>query len=292
MRRSVIVSAMALLWLAAQAAWAQYGTLSEDDRVRFTAKNPFERFADGRPRVPDEILDRMKDVSIEEAWGVLRRHGFHNQFAGGWLNVHPERPLVGRAVTAVFMPLRPDVEDVTQAAGKKDGRIGAENSWVIDTLVERDALVVDLFGKVKEGTFAGDNLGTSIATKTKAGMVIDGGVRDLDGIFDIPSFSVYVRGVDPTALAGTTLMGINVPVRIGEATVLPGDVVLGGREGVIFIPPQLAKEVVEESEAIRLRDEFGHQRLREGKYTPGQIDRKWTPDIEADFEAWKKSKKS
>ena len=269
---------------------AQYGTFSKEERILFTQNNPFERFEDGRPKVPDEWLERMKLVSIEEAWGVLRRHNYNSQFEGNWMNLHPERVLVGRAVTASFMPLRPDVQELTNELGKKDGNVGGQNSWVIDTLMENDVIVIDLFGKVKDGTFAGDNLANSISAKTKTGMVINGGIRDLDGIFELPNFNAFVRGVDPTAIANVSLMGINIPIRIGEVTVMPGDMVLGRREGIIIIPPQYVQEVVERSEDTRLRDEFGHQRLREQKYTPGEIDRRWSPEIEADFEQWKKAR--
>lgn len=279
--------AITAILAAALPAWPQFGTFSKEDRVRFTPDNPYERFEDGRPKVPDGILERMKHVSIEEAWSVLRRHGYNSQFAGGWMNLHPERVLVGRAVTCSFMPERPDVQKVTKELGEETGNIGGQNSWVIDTLVPDDVIVVDLFGKVVNGTFAGDNLANSIHTKTGTGMVIDGGIRDLDGIYEIPDFSTFVRGADPTAIADVTLMGINIPIRIGEVTVMPGDVVLGRREGIIFIPPHLAEEVVTRSEDIRLRDEFGHQRLREQKYTPGEIDRRWTEEIEKDFEQWK-----
>ena len=251
-----------------------------------------ERFPDGRPRVSDDLVERMKLVTTEEAWGVLRRHGYNFQFAGNWLNLHPDQAVVGRAVTCVFMPQRPDVQEVIQQVGQAEGRIGGQNSWVIDTLVENDVIVVDLFGKIKNGTFAGDNLGTAIHARSKTGMVIDGGIRDTQRIFEIPDFGVFVRGLDPSAIAEVTLMGINVPIRIGEATVLPGDIVLGTREGIIFIPPHLAQEVVERSEDIRLRDTFGHQRLREGKYTPGEIDRAWSEAIEADFAAWKQARAS
>jgi len=249
-----------------------------------------DRLPDGRPRVPDDILRRMRLVTTEEAWGVLRRNEYHFQFSGGWLNLHPDRVLVGRAVTAAFLPARPDLHGAVQALGEAQGRVGGQNSWVIDTLQEGDCLVVDLFGKVKNGTFAGDNLGTSIHAKSHTGMVIEGGVRDAQRLYEIPDFAVFVRGVDPTAIADVTLTGINVPVRIGEATALPGDVVLGTRTGVIFIPPHLAQTVVERSEDIRLRDAFGHQRLREGRYTPGQIDRQWTEEIEADFAAWRRAR--
>ena len=265
--------------------------LTSAEQLRaLTPQCPFERFPDGRPRVPDALLERMKLVTTEEAWGVLRQHGYHLQFAGHWLTLHPNRVLVGRAVTAVFMPTRPDVHAVIQAEGQASGRIGGQNSWVIDTLVEQDVLVVDLFGKIKDGTFIGDNLGTSVAAKSKTGIVVDGGIRDTQRIYDIPDFAVFTRGMDPSAIANVTLMGINVPIRIGETTVLPGDVVLGTRTGVIFIPPHLVQEVVERSEDLRLRDEFGHQRLREGLYTPGEIDRKWSEAIEADFAQWRTSR--
>ena len=260
-------------------------------RILYTKQNPYERFEDGRPRVPDDILERMKKVTIEEAWGVMRGEKYNRQFEGGWMNLHPDRVLVGRAVTASFVPERPDLHTATNELGEKDKRVGAQNSWIIDTLVENDVIVVDLFGKIEEGTYAGDNLATAIYSRGKTGMVIDGGIRDLDGIFELPDFSTFVRGVDPTGIAGVTLMGINIPIRIGHATVMPGDVVLGRREGVIFIPPHLAEKVVERSEDIRMRDDFGHQRLREGKYTPGEIDRKWSDDIEKDFEQWKKDRK-
>ena len=263
---------------------------SKEDLLAYTHLWQGERFKDDRPKVPDEILKRMELATIEEAWGILQRHDYRNQFEGNWYNLHPERVLVGRAVTAAFTPLRPDLQEIIQAVGEKEGRIGGQNSWVIDTLVEGDVIVVDLFGKVKDGTFAGDNLATSIATRTKRGMVIHGGIRDLAGIYPIPNFGVFVRGIDPSAIANVTLASINLPIRINQVTVMPGDVVLGTREGVIFIPPHLAEEVVEHSEITRLRDEFGHQRLREGRYTPGEIDRPWTPKIEADFDEWKKGR--
>ena len=246
-----------------------------------------DRFPDGRPRVPDDIIRRMKAISIEQAWGVLNGNNYKFQFAGDWMNLHPDRILVGRAVTCAFVPIRPDFNDAISAQGEKEERVGGQNSWVIDTLVRDDVIVVDLFGKVKDGTFAGDNLGNSIYAKTQTGMVIDGGIRDLDGIYELPDFATFVRGVDPTGIANVTLTGINIPIRIAEATVLPGDVVLGRRGGIIFIPPQFAQQVVEQGEEVALRDRFGHQRLREEVYTPGEIDRKWSEEIDADFAKWR-----
>ena len=267
---------------------AQVGLFTREHIIEYTPDWKGDRFPDGRPKVSDDLLERMKPVSIEEAWGVLRRHGFNQQFEGNWVLAGPANPvLVGRAVTAYFHPVRPDVNSVIKKNGERDGRIGGQNSWIIDTLVNGDVIVVDLMGKVVDGTFMGDNLANSIWAKSGGkGVVIHGGARDIQGVEEIPDFPVFNRGWDPSAIADVMLMGINAPVRIGRASVMPGDVVLGKKEGVIFIPAHLAQEVVETSEIVRLRDAFGHQRLREGKYTPGQIDRRWSEDIEKDFAGW------
>jgi 4-hydroxy-4-methyl-2-oxoglutarate aldolase len=257
-----------------------------EDIVHWTRLNPFDRFPDGRPRVPDDILRRMRLVTVEEAWGVLKGHGYKHQYEGNWLNVHPERILVGRAVTASFVPTRPDLHAAVEEWGKGRGSVGLHNSFVIDTLVENDVIVIDMFGKVKDGTFAGDNLGTAIANKTKTGMVIHGGIRDLLRVQEIPDIAIFARGVDASAIADVCMSSLNGPVRIGEATVLPGDVVLGSVSGVVFIPPHLALEVVERSERIRKEDEWGQMRIRESKYTSGQVDGNWNDEMRADFAVW------
>lgn len=256
--------------------------------TELTRQSTFERFPDGRPKVSDDILERMKLVTTEEAWGTLRKHGYNFQFEGDWFVTHPGKILVGRAVTAYMVHKRPDLHDLVEETGKAEGRIGGQNSWVIDTLEPNDVMVVDMFGKIRNGTFIGDNLATSIQTRTKAGAIIDGGIRDYQGISQMPNLNVFCRGVDPSAILDTTLVSINMPLRLGQATVMPGDVVLGTPTGVIFIPAHLAQEVVERSEDIRVRDEFGKLRLSQGKYTPGEIDRTWSEEIEADFQGWLK----
>lgn len=260
--------------------------------VELTRLSTYERFADGRPHVPDDLLNRLQTATTEQAWGVLRQHGYHLQFEGNWFQTHPEKILVGRAVTAMMLPHRPDYHDLVQETGVREGRIGGQNSWVIDTLVEGDVLVVDLFGKIKNGTFVGDNLSTSVQSRTKRGAVLHCGVRDFQGIRELTESAFFCRGVDPTAIADVTLAGINMPIRIGEATVLPGDIVLGTPTGVIFIPPHLVQEVVETAEEIQSRDTFGKYCLSIGKYTPGEIDvPNWPAHIEADYQAWLNSRK-
>lgn len=265
---------------------------NREDIIQLTPLWEGERFDDGRPRVPDSIVKRMERVTMEEAWAVLWRHGYHYQFEGNWYRLHPERVLVGRAVTGVFVPTRPDMHDTLMDYGhEQEGRIGAMNSWVIETLVENDVIVIDLFGKVYEGTFSGANLSTAIASRTKRGQVIYGGIRDAEQIRDIPNFATFCKGVDPTPIRNVTLTGMNVPCRIGAATCLPGDIVLGTITGLLFIPPHLAEEVVDHSERTQMREIFSHQRLREGIYNSSQMDTKWTDEIVADFEEWLKTHK-
>ncbi|GAC1533423.1 MAG: ribonuclease activity regulator RraA [Herpetosiphon sp.] len=262
---------------------------SREDMVELTHLNPFERFADGRPHVPDDLLERLKPVTTEEAWGVLRNHGYHRQFEGNWMQTHPTTIMVGRAVTAQFLPHRPDYHAAVQQAGVGHGysNVGGQNSWIIETLGLNDVMVVDIFGKVKDGTVVGDNLGTAVRRRTRAGAVIDGGIRDYQGLVELHDVNFFMRGVDPTAIADVTLAGINIPIRIGGITVLPGDVILGTPTGIIVIPPHLVQEVVETSEAIRVRDEFGKLRLEQGTYTSGEIDVPvWRDEIEADYQRW------
>ncbi len=271
--------------------FGQLGMFTKEQRINLTREWTGDRFEDGRPKVPDSMLEQMKNVDAEEAWTVLKKNGYNNQFAGGWhvINDGSDR-MVGRVFTAVFMPKRPDVDAFIMEQGKKEGGVGNENSWPIDMLQPGDVLVVDLFGKIAYGTYAGDNLSTAIFAHTHIGLVVDGAVRDQTGIQMIKGFRVFVRDVDPTALSDVTLMGINVPIRIGRTMVMPGDVVVSDVEGLTFIPPQYCQRVVEVSTLIHFEDEWGHMMLREGKFKPGEIDGKWPPAIADAFNKWLESK--
>ena len=247
-----------------------------------------ERFADGRPKVPDAILERLKNISIEEAWGVLRNKGYQNQFESGWEVINPDEPMTGRVVTSQYMPLRPDLENYVKAQGKIEKRAsqGGTNSWPIDVLVDGDVYVADSYGKIVDGTLIGDNLGNSIYAKSKRGVIFNGSVRDQEGLSEIKGFNGWIKGQDPSYIQQMSLVSINAPIRIGRAVVLPGDVVLAKKYGVIFIPAHLVEDLVITSEVTALRDEFGHLRLREGKYKPGQIDSQWSDEIKKDFTNW------
>ena len=284
MERRIILVAISVM-LTAFSALAQI--VPGRELIEFyTSEWTGERFEDGRPKVPDNLIERLRNISLEEAWGILRNEGYSNQFDGNWQMVHPDVAFSGRALTAVYMPSRPDVNKKILDKGQGEGRIGNSNSWPIDMLTTGDVYVADGYGKIIDGTLIGDNLGNSIYTKTKTGVVFDAGVRDLEGLQAIEGFNAYVRGFDPSYLRESMLMGINIPIRIGRAVVMPGDGVLAKKGGVIFIPAHLVEMVVINAEFIALRDKFGIQRLREGKYTPGQIDRQWTDDIKNDFLKW------
>ncbi|MEO8582148.1 MAG: RraA family protein [Flavitalea sp.] len=271
---------------------AQQIALPKDQMLALTALWKGERFPDGRPKVSDSLIKRLPNISLEDAWQFLSNQGYMNQFDAGWKIIHDDKTLAGRVVTAQYMPSRPDVDSIIKAKGKAEGRIGAPNSWPIDVLKINDVYVADGFSKIINGTLIGDNLGNSIYAKTKTGVVFDAGVRDLQGLEAIDGFVGFVRGMDPSFLTNVTMTGINVPIRIGRAIVLPGDLVLGKKEGVVFIPAHLAEKTIIYCEFIGLKDEFGHMRLKEGKYTPGQVDSAWTEEIKADFLNWVKSNPS
>ena len=252
----------------------------------YTSEWTGERFPDGRPKVADEYLDRLVKLSIEEIWSVLRNSDYHCQFDAGFEMVHPDRPFVGRAVTALYLPSRPDVYKNILDKGHAEGHIGAPNSWPIDVLKDRDVYVADARGKIIDGTLIGDNLANSIYSKSGTGVVFEGSARDLEGIKAVEGFNALVRGFDPSYIKDLTMMGINVPVQVGRAVVLPGDVVVAKETGVIFVPPHLVKKAVLSGEFVQVRDAFGHQALREGWFTTGQIDSRWSDEIIDAFLKW------
>lgn len=279
-----------MLLVLLQPMQAQQVQISKEHLISLTPLWTGERFPDGRPKVSDQLLKRMKNVSVEEAWAVMKNAGYAYQIAEGWQLIHPDSVLVGRAVTATFMPGRPDVWKAIDSVGKKQGKRG-QNTWAVDILVKGDVYVADQFGAQKNGPTIGDNVGNAIYAKTGNGIVYDGALRDVEGLKDIPGFTSFYTSYDPSfhnppGDLTTMIVGINQPTRIRRVTVMPGDVVLGKLGVVVFIPPHLAERVVTTSEIVRLRDMFGHQRLREGKYTAGQIDARWSDEIEKDFSKW------
>jgi regulator of RNase E activity RraA len=272
-------------------AGAQVFKHTKEQLIELTKKNPYERFADGRPKVPDAMLEEVRGLTMEEAWGPLPRMGYPNQYEGGWRILHPEKKLVGRAVTAQFMPLRPELNDWLLVDMKSRGFTSAAHQWVIDQLQPGDVLVVDLFGKENGGSVVGDNLATAIKSATvNGGLVVDGAIRDLEGIHPI-DMGVYFRHAHPSAIANVQLTGYNIPVRIGDATVLPGDVVLGDREGVYFLPPDSVKRIVDQATETHIHDEWTKAKFLTGRYKSSELyPTPKDPAMKAEYEAYKKKK--
>ena len=260
-------------------------TISKDELTFLTAEWKGERFADGRPKIADDLVARAKKIGIDDAWTVLKNLGFINQFEMGWKTVNDE-PIAGRALTAMFMPSRPDVEKGIKERGQKQGRTGNTNSWPIEVLTKGDVYVADGFGKINGGTLMGSTLGTAIYAKTGNGVVFNGAARDLQGLSEIKGFNAFVRDFHPSFLQEMVLMGLNTPIRIGEVMVMPGDLVIGQKEGVLFVPAHLAEQVVATSEFVIRKDKFGFEMVKSGKYTTGQIDSQWTDVIKDDFIKW------
>jgi regulator of RNase E activity RraA len=262
--------------------------ISKEELVYLTGSWKGERFADGRPKLSDELIARAKKIGIEEAWQILNNEGYKNQYEGNWKMVHEDVPVVGRAVTARFIPTRPDLELQIKEKGKQEGRKGNTNAWPIEVLQKGDVYVAEEFGKIAQGTLIGDNLGTSIYNKTGNGVIFDGAARDLSGLSAIKGFNAYVRDFHPSFLEDVVLAGLNVPIRIGRAIVMPGDLVLSEREGVLFIPAHLAEKVISTAEFISVRDRFSKDMLKSNKFNAGQIDSQWTEEIKTSFLDWVK----
>jgi regulator of RNase E activity RraA len=267
------------LLLAPMLGHAQLFTLTREQLVELTKQSTFDRFPDGRPKIPDSLLERAKGMSAEEVWAGLNQfggngrggNGYRNQYEDGFQVLHPKLKLSGRAFTVQFMPARADLDQYLSFTAQQKGVGRWYNQTAIDMLQPGDVLVVDLFGKVDGGTIVGDNLFYYIMKSAKAaGMVIDGAVRDLEGISEM-EMPAYFRRTHPSAIANVALTGIDVPVRIGNVTVMPGDLVLGDPEGVYFVPPHLVQQIVDNADVIHIHDEWTRRKFDEGKYKSSEI---------------------
>ena len=260
-------------------------TISKEELIFLTSDWKGERFADGRPKIPDNLLERAKHIMIDDAWTVLKNEGYLNQFEGGWKTVN-DTPMTGRALTAMYMPSRPDVEKNIKARGTQQGRKGNTNSWPIDLLTKGDLYVADAFGKISGGSIMGATLANSIYSKSGNGVVFEGAARDLQEIKNLKGFNAFVRDFHPSFIEQMVLMGLNTPIRIGNAIVLPGDLVIATIEGVLFVPAHMAEQVVSTSEFVIRKDQFGFEMVRAGKYSTGEIDSQWTDEIKTEFLKW------
>jgi regulator of RNase E activity RraA len=254
----------------------------KDEIISITPQWKGERFDDGRPRVETKYLSALQNMTLEEIWKPIFLKGYESQFEGRLQTLHHDsRKLIGRAVTCTFVPSRPDLHETMFDVGMREGRKGNYNQWVIDSLVEGDVVVADMYDKIYKGTFVGGNLTTAIKTKTKSGgAVIWGGVRDVEQMVKVEGLQVYYRGIDPTPIRDFVMTGFNAVTRIGNAVCLPGDIVFGAGGGVLFIPSHLAAEVVDGAAKTHVKDIFGFEMITQNVFTTAQIDRNtWTEEM-------------
>ena len=284
MRKMILAALMASTALGGWPGFAQV-KMTKEQMMFYTSEWTGARFPDGRPKVPDDLLKRALDVSIEDVWGYLRSQGYQNQFEGGWKMLHSDKSFAGRALTAQYEPLRPDMAKAIIAEGKREGRVSGNNSWPINELQIGDVYVADGFGKIIEGTLIGSNLGNGIAAHTHTGFVFDAGIRDQEENREIPNFNGVYRGYDPSAWAQMELTAINAPVRIGRAIVLPGDLVLANRDGVLFIPAIQAEKAIASAEFTNLEDAYNFELNQEGK-NGAEFEGGWTPEKYAGLRKW------
>jgi regulator of RNase E activity RraA len=278
----------ALLLFSAVFSFAQTLAPSPDQVKAMTSGWTGERTADGRPKVPDIIIERLQNATLEQVWGYMDRRGYRNQVEKDWIILKPGETMTGRVVTAQFMPTRPDLDSLVRVYGKAEGRSqkGGINIWPIDVLTKGDIYVADGYGKVKDGTLIGSSLGNAIYGKTGKGVIFYGSVRDMQELRDTKGFNAWVKGHHPSYIKDMTPTSINAPIRIGEVTVLPGDVVFANEYGVAFIPAHLAEGLVKDSELVGLRDEFERYLLQQAKYPGGEIHGDWSDKIKNEFRAW------
>lgn len=261
---------------------------NRDDVIQLTPKWRGDRFDDGRPRVPDDVLRRISENTITEMWKPLYMRGYKFQYERALRRTNPDFPvMVGRAVTATFMPTRPDLHLYLLEYGRKvEGRKGNFNQWPIENLVKDDVLVYDMYDKIYKGCTLGGNLTNVIANKTGQGAITWGSIRDLEQILTIKHAQFYYRETDPTPYLEGMLTGINVPCKVGGAVCMPGDVVLGTQAGVLFIPPHLVEICAEAAEKSHVRDIWGFAQVKKMKYTASQMDTPWELAMWEEFHSW------
>lgn len=286
--RKVIIIILSAIAFGNMEVFAQNIGASPEYVKTLTSQWKGERLADGRPKVPDLVLERLKNATLEQVWGYMGRKGYKNQVEMDWLILKPGEVMTGRVVTAQFMPSRPDLDSIIKVQGKNEGRSqhGGINIWPIDVLTSGDIYVADGYGKVKDGTLIGSSLGNAIYGKSGNGVVFYGSVRDMQELKETEGFNAWVKGQDPSYIKDMTPTSINAPIRIGAVTVFPGDVVFANEYGVAFIPSHMVGDLVTASELTALRDEFERFLLQKGKYPSGEVHGEWSDKIKDEYREW------
>ncbi|MEO9188784.1 MAG: ribonuclease activity regulator RraA [Acetobacteraceae bacterium] len=221
-------------------------------------------------------------VGTSTLTGLLYRRGLRNMFMQ---DVTPIRPEVGRVVglafTMRFIPSRED-KDAPGAPGR--GRI---QQTAMEECPPGHVLVIDARGDARAAS-AGDLYVGRLKARGCAGIVTDGGLRDTDGVFKTGLPAYHRRASSPPSPIAHHPADLNLPIGCGGVAVYPGDVIVGDRDGVVVIPPDIADEVAQEALAGTLFDEFAEQEVARGRSLIGLFPLSGE-EAKRDFEAWKKA---
>lgn len=220
---------------------------------------------DKKARATDEHLAALEELPLETIWGVLRGMGYEETYFPGMTPTVPGKRLVGRAVTIRYLPRRPDLVEAMEALAEKGGWSSKYHTRAAEESKPGDVLVVDTGGQVEGGVFFGDISALGAQMSGASGAILYGSTRDLDELKEMTDFPVFSMGFHP---AGATQIGVdwNIPIRVGTATVMPGDLVLATDEAVIFFPPTIADEVIAKAKKHRDEEDYKRELVRSKKY--------------------------
>lgn len=233
-----------------------------------------------RTGLSPELRAKLESVPVAGLSAQLRKRGLNDVTIDGVRPLHPEAKLVGTARTLRFVPLR---EDLFASHG---GGFNAQKR-AFDAVGEGEVIVIEARGETGSGTL-GDILAIRAHARGAAGIVTDGGVRDVDAVTAV-GIPVYTAGAHPAVLGRKHVpWDHDVTIGCGGTTVQPGDVIVGDADGVIVIPPGLVEEVVDAALEQEDEDAWIAQRVAEGHPIDGlfPMNEEW----KARYRAWRESK--
>jgi regulator of RNase E activity RraA len=280
------------LWLTTAVVSAQSPTAQVNRAARDTWTPVMEVLKTSRNvTVTDAQLQRLRDLPLEAVWGALQGKRFVRTFEGGFQQTIPGTKIVGRAVTMRYLPVRPDLMEAVQTLAKEGNWDYQYNVRAGEDLKPGDVVVVELGGMVDRATFLGDVTALGMQAAGAAGVIIDGGVRDLSELMVMKDIPMLYRGAHASAMADQVGVQWNGPIRLGGITVLPGDIVVADAEGVQVVPPQLVAGVISAAEDTVYVENFKREMMRSKKYRARDIYPNLSPELQKVFEAWQKTHK-
>lgn len=230
------------------------------------------------PLLDDALVARIERVATATLSALLRAKGLVNVTIDGVRSTQPGTRMTGTARTLRYVPNR---EDLFRTHG---GGYNAQKR-AIDTLHPGEVLVMDARGESRSGTL-GDIMALRAKTIGAAGIVTDGGVRDIAAVTDI-GIPTYHSGAHPSVLGRWHVpWAVDETIACGGTTVQPGDVIVGDDDGIVVIPPGLVHDLVAEAEEKEAEEAWVAERVAEGHPVDGlfPMDATWRARYDAERE--------